>query len=312
MITIKKYAEEDGIRWDLFLSAAKNGHFFFQRSYMEYHRDRFEDFSLLFLDEKQRLLALLPATRDGGTLISHGGLTFGGFVTGQRMTASLMLRIVEQMKSFLREQGFLEVVYKCMPYIYTKYPSEEDRYALYRSRAELIRRDISSAIWLPERYRYQKGRAWMVSRGKKLGIRVEESRDFESFIAMENEILAKYHGTKAVHTGAELSLLAERFPENIHLYLGIFEGKAEAGTVIFENNGVAHTQYMANSDRGREIGALDRVIDHLVTTVYRNRRYFDFGISNEREGQYLNEGLIGQKEGFGARAVAHDFYRLRL
>lgn len=312
MITIKKYAEEDGIRWDLFLSAAKNGHFFFQRSYMEYHRDRFEDFSLLFLDEKQRILALLPATRDGGTLISHGGLTFGGFVTGQRMTASLMLRIVEQMKSFLREQGFLEVVYKCMPYIYTKYPSEEDRYALYRSRAELIRRDISSAIWLPERYRYQKGRAWMVSRGKKLGIRVEESRDFESFIAMENEILVKYHGTKAVHTGSELSLLAERFPENIHLYLGIFEGKAEAGTVIFENNGVAHTQYMANSDRGREIGALDRVIDHLVTTVYRDRRYFDFGISNEREGQYLNEGLIGQKEGFGARAVAHDFYRLRL
>jgi hypothetical protein len=40
--------------------------------------------------------------------------------------------------------------------------------------------------------------------------------------------------------------------------------------------------------------------------------YFDFGISNERGGRILNEGLADYKEGFGARAVAHDFYELML
>ena len=152
----------------------------------------------------------------------------------------------------------------------------------------------------------------MVHRGKKNGVHVKESKDFDSFMELENEILQKYHSAKAVHTGEELAMLAERFPKNIRLYVGELDGNMVAGTVIFENNGVAHTQYLANSDTGRQAGALDCVIDYLLSEVYAECRYFDFGISNEDEGRYLNEGLIAQKEGFGARAVVHDFYRVRL
>ena len=47
-----------------------------------------------------------------------------------------------------------------------------------------------------------------------------------------------------------------------------------------------------------------------VTEVYDGRRYFDFGISNEDGGRYLNRGLAAQKEGFGGRAVVHDFYEV--
>ena len=36
--------------------------------------------------------------------------------------------------------------------------------------------------------------------------------------------------------------------------------------------------------------------------------YFDFGKSTERHGEYLNEQLIFQKEGFGGRAVCYDTY----
>ncbi|MBQ7516468.1 MAG: GNAT family N-acetyltransferase [Schwartzia sp.] len=312
MIGIKPYAPEHRAAWDAFAAAAKNAHFFFQRGYMEYHQDRFEDASLLFFDEKERLVALLPASRHGEIVVSHGGLTFGGFLTGSRMTAALMLEIVAALKQYLSERGCTEIIYKCLPQIYAAYPAEEDRYALYRSGAGLIRRDVSSAIWLPERYKYFKGRAWMVAKGKKNGVTVRESRDYDAFIALENEVLQKYHQLQAVHTGTELALLAERFPRNIHLYVGELDGRLAAGTVIFENSGVVHTQYMANSDEGRAAGALDRVIDHLITEVYADRQYFDFGISTERDGQYLNEGLITQKEGFGARAVVHDFYRLKL
>ena len=38
------------------------------------------------------------------------------------------------------------------------------------------------------------------------------------------------------------------------------------------------------------------------------RLYFDFGKSTEDLGTYLNENLIYQKEGFGARGVCYDTY----
>ena len=73
-----------------------------------------------------------------------------------------------------------------------------------------------------------------------------------------------------------------------------------------------HTQYLANSAAGREVAALDLVIDQLITGAFREFRYFSFGVSTEGNGKYLNSGLISQKEGFGARAVVHDVYELAI
>ena len=307
-----KYTCEHRVEWDEFAATAKNAHFFFQRTYMEYHKDRFEDYSLMVYDNKECLVALLPATKDGKELVSHGGLTFGGFLVDARMSVALMLDIFDCVVDYLQENGFREWIYKCMPYIYHRYPAEEDRYALFRHNAELFRRDVSAAIYLPERYKYHKGRKWMVAKGRKNGIEVRQSEEYEKFIALENEVLLEYHEAKAVHTGAELRMLAERFPDNIKLYVGERDGEMLAGTVIFENGHTVHTQYLANSNEGRLYGALDVVIDYLLNKVYFDKKYFDFGISNEDNGRYLNEGLIAQKEGFGARAVANDFYRIML
>ena len=80
--------------------------------------------------------------------------------------------------------------------------------------------------------------------------------------------------------------------------------------MVFENTQIVHTQYLANSIIGRDVGALDFVIDKLINEIYKDKKYFDFGISNENDGRFLNAGLIAQKEGFGARAVVHDFYEL--
>lgn len=106
--------------------------------------------------------------------------------------------------------------------------------------------------------------------------------------------------------------LAEKFPDNIKLYVGEKGGNILAGAVIFENKHIVHVQYMANSDEGRETGALDAVIDNLITNIYKDRMYLDFGMSNEDGGWFLNEGLIGQKEGFGGRSITYDFYCIRI
>ena len=311
-ISIIKYTKENKTIWDEFCKAAKNRHFFFQRDYMEYHKDRFIDGSLMFFEEKKGLIACLPASQNGTSYVSHGGLTFGGFVVDNNMTTSLMLECFAVLNNYLAAHGFKEFIYKCMPYIYHRYPADEDLYALFRNKAELIRRDVSTSIYLPTRYKYYKGRKWMVNKGKKSGFVIKNSFDFDGFIALENDVLQRYHDASAVHSASELLLLAERFPDNIRLYTAELNGALMAGTVIFDNGQVVHTQYMANSEAGREIGALDAVIDYLISNVYADRMYFDFGISNEDDGYYLNEGLIRQKEGFGARAVVHDYYRIVL
>ena len=85
-----------------------------------------------------------------------------------------------------------------------------------------------------------------------------------------------------------------------------------AGALVYRFPTSAHIQYMYNSDEGLGVGALDIVIDHVVNDRYAGLRYLSFGVSTEDAGRYLNEGLVHQKEMFGARSVVHDFYEIEL
>lgn len=311
-LQVTKYEGNRKLEWDNFVKSSKNGHFFFYRDYMEYHSDRFQDFSLIIYNDKGNIMALLPASIDGDTVISHGGLTFGGFVCDSKMTAAKMLDVFANVKQFLKNAGVRMFIYKCMPAIYNKYPSDEDLYALFRNNAELYRRDVSFSIYQSDRLGYQEQRKRAVKKGYRHQYILHESSKYEEYIALLDKILMKYHGTHPIHNVNELRLLAEKFPYNIKLYTAEKKGRIEAGTVVFLQSGVVHTQYLANSDEGRKNGALDCLLDWLITDVYKDKNWFDFGISCEQEGRYLNEGLAAQKEGFGARAVVHDFYRIEL
>lgn len=311
MITIKKYTTTDMVTWDAFVDASKNGTFMLKRGYMDYHTDRFTDHSLLFYRDEE-LVALLPASSHGDELRSHGGLTYGGMITNLKMTVQLMLSLFDSLKEYMSSNGISRLIYKRVPSIYYSYPSDEDLYALFRNNAILTRRDISATIYLPNRIRFSERRRRGVKNAHKSGIVVRESHEYEQYIEMLSEILAKYHDAKPVHTAAELRLLADRFPDNIKMYAAFHEDEMLAGVVVYLTPQVAHTQYIANSDEGRQCGALDAVMDYLVNECYADKVYFDFGISNENEGRFLNEGLISQKQEFGGRAVAYDFYELKL
>lgn len=309
---IKNYSVDRMREWNRFVEDSKNPHFFFQRNYLEYHGDRFQDFSLMVYDKKDSLLAVLPANLSGDTLFSHQGLTFGGFIVSDSMRTETMVGIFEELIAFLKLHNIKNLIYKCIPYVYHKKPAEEDRYALFLNDAKLIRRDVTSTIYLGEEVRYSKGRKWTINKAKKENIEVSESKDLSSFWCILESVLEDQHKARPVHTLAEIEMLASLFPENIRLFLASHEGKPTSGALVFENQIIAHTQYLANTIKGREIGALDLLIDHLIKNVFQNKKYFDFGISNENQGRYLNTGLISQKEGFGARPVVHDFYELKI
>ena len=310
-VHVVAYASEHRRQWDDFVRAAKNGHFMFVRDYMEYHADRFPDASLMFYDASERLIGLLPATARDGVVSSHAGLSFGGVVSDANMKAELMLRLFAAMCEALRQRGMREMIYKPVPHIYHQVPAEEDLYALFRFGARLIRRDVSATIG-KTRLPVSKGRAWMLKQAGKHDLAVQPSDDFASFMAIEEQLLRTRHNARPTHNAQELAMLAGRFPENIKLFAASRGTTMLAGVVIYETSRVAHTQYIGASEEGRECGALDLIFRYLIEDRYAATDHFDFGTSNEDNGRYLNEGLIKNKESYGARATVCDWYALDL
>jgi Acetyltransferase (GNAT) domain len=311
-LRVERYTTDQEQEWNDFVGRSKNGTFLFDRRYMEYHGDRFEDRSLLIRDHHDRLIALLPASRREDAVVSHGGLTYGGFVSGPQMTTTRMLDVLDACVHRLREDGIDRLVYKCVPHIYHSLPAEEDAYALFLRGARLVRRDVASAIDTRLPLPFRKGRRGALQRARNAGLRVEEVKGFDRFWPVLERNLAERYGTEPVHTLAEITYLAERFPEDILLFVCSAGAGTLAGSVLYVSTNVCHIQYNAVSPEGRAKGALDLVLATVIERFSASHRIIDFGISTERDGQYLNEGLINFKEGFGARAVNYDSYELRV
>jgi hypothetical protein len=309
MLELVPYAPQHQSEWDALVRRSKNGVFLFCRAYMDYHADRFEDTSLMFFDDGQ-LLAALPACRIGEDWVSHGGLTFGGVVSDEQMTIDGMRSVFELMLGCLRQRGVRRLIYKAVPHIYHRLPAAEDLYLLFVKGGRLIRRDLSTTIELRRPLSYAKGRKWSINKAKKAGLSVRPSADYDAFMAIEEYVLHKYHGTAPVHTADEIRLLAKRFPDNIKLFGAFQDSRMLAGVIVYADGPVAHTQYISSTDEGREVGASDFVLDHLLRTVYADKMYFDFGISTEQAGTHLNVGLARYKENFGGRAIAYDWYEV--
>jgi len=305
------YNAQDKLSWDSFVCSSKNGVFLFFRDYLEYHSHRFTDHSLMFYSGN-KLVALLPASLEGSTLYSHGGLTFGGVISAYDMKTPLMLQVFHALSAHCHSQDITEIVYKPTPYIYHSIPAEEDLYALFIYNAYLTSRSVSSAIYLADAKGFDGNRRDNLRKAMRNNLIVRQSNDFDSFMHIEEEVLIERHGVKPVHSAEEIKRLAVKFPENIKLFASFNKEVMLAGVVIYESRNVAHMQYAANSKAGRNIGAQDIIEDYLIREYYRAKRYFDFGISTEKQGTLLNVGLIKRKENFGASAVVYDSYKITL
>ena len=140
MIDVVSYFAEKYKEWDTFIDASKNGTLMLKRGYVEYHSDRFTDFSLMFYDEG-KLVAAMPASLHGDEVRSHGGLTYGGIISDRKMTTKKMRSVFDALTSYLKE-NVKKLIYKCIPSVYHTYPADEDLYVLFRKEAKPVRRDM--------------------------------------------------------------------------------------------------------------------------------------------------------------------------
>ena len=310
MIEVKQYTQKQAQEWNDFIEQSRQETFLFNRSYMDYHADRFQDASLMIY-RKEQLYALLPANRLGDTLYSHQGLTYGGLITKKQATTAEICEVFIRINDYLYHSGVQRVIYKPTPWIYHCYPAEEDLYALtYVCHAQLTTRDISSTIPFALRMKFTESRRSGIRKAACAGVTVQESKDLATFWNILDKNLTNKYATHPVHSLEELTLLHSRFPNSIRLFMAFNnKGIAIGGTIIYDMPQVVHTQYISASPEGKRLGAIDLLFDYILNDVYANRKgFFDFGKSTEEEGKILNTTLIFQKEGFGGRGVCYDCY----
>lgn len=313
LISAVPYTADKAAEWNSFVAASKNGTFLLDRGYMDYHSDRFKDCSLMFY-HKNKLVALLPANFNSKErrIESHGGLTYGGLVVGNGMHSPLALDVMQTAVQYFRLNFDADrMVYKPIPYIYSSNPSQEDLYAVFRLNGKVLAKGLSTVIDLDNALPMQTLRKRCIAKALKCGISVRPgvaNNDLDEYWTVLSGTLQSAHGVTPVHTAEEMRLLMQRFPENIKLWLAEQDGCVVAGTVLYYTGNVVHSQYIAASEKGKSTGALDMLFAEILQNGCGNARYFDFGISTENGGQYLNRGLVMQKEGFGGRSVVYEIY----
>ncbi|TPG41651.1 GNAT family N-acetyltransferase [Flavobacterium pectinovorum] len=308
--TVKKYDQNDYTIWNDFIAQAKNATFLFHRDFMEYHKDRFEDFSILIFED-QKLKAVLPANKVGNLVYSHQGLTYGGLVYKEETKLTSVIEIFRDLLFFLNEHNFEKLHFKTIPSIYHLKAAEEILYSLFLAEAKNVRRDSLSVIDLEQEKSISKVRKRGLKKAISKKLVIKEESNFEPFW---NEILIpnleNKHNVIPVHSVEEMQFLKSHFPENIHQFNVYLDDKIVAGTTVFETETVAHCQYISKDQNKENLGSLDFLFHFLIHERFAHKRFFDFGISNENNGKKLNQGLAYWKESFGAGTIVHDFYEV--
>ena len=308
MFQVKKYTNKEKKNWDNFVLTAKNATFLFQRNFMDYHKDRFEDFSLMVY-KGEKLYALLPANKQGNNLISHQGLTYGSFILQESAKLFYSFDAFKKVLEFLFNEGITKLDIRVIPYFYNKVPSDELEYFLYKANATLVKRDVIMAIDYSYKLRFQKNRREGINKAKRNRLEVRVDGDFRLFW---NEILipnlSDKHNAAPVHSLEEIELLSTHFPNNIVQVNVYKDDKIVAGTTVFLTDTVVHPQYVSGNKEKNIYGSLDLLYDFIIDHFKENRKFFSFNTSSEEKGKLLNEGLLFWKEGCGARPQMFNNY----
>ncbi len=275
---------------------------------MDYHSDRFEDFSLMVY-KGEKLYAVLPANINETTVFSHQGLTYGSFVLQDSAKLIYSFEAFKRVLEFLYSEGITQLDMRIIPTFYNRLPSDELEYFLFKIDAKLIKRDVIMVIDYNHKLRFQKNRREGINKAVRNGLSIKIDRNFDAFW---NEILipnlSKKHNTKPVHTLDEIKLLASRFPNNI-VQINVYkEKKIVAGTTVFLTKTTVHPQYVSGNDDKNSFGSIDLLYDFIIKEFKEGKRYFSFNTSSEDNGKLLNKGLIFWKEGCGARTHIFNNY----
>lgn len=310
--TIRKYISADYLAWNDFINQAKNATFLFHRDFMEYHQDRFEDYSLIIENDKD-WVAILPANRLEDEVFSHQGLTYGGLVFKDDFDGKTVISIFESIVNHLEINQFRNFFIKPILSFYTDESSIEIEYSLVKKNAILYRKDMNLVIDFKSNYSISKSKLKHFRRVSSLGLEIREDNNFQLFWdAVLIPRLNEKHNAKPVHSVEEIFYLHSKFPQNIKQFNVYFDNEIIAGITLFVFKNGVKSQYGATTSVGEKMRALDFLFITLINEFKDKVAFFDMGTVSENQGKSFNPGLLKQKEELGCTISDQNYYSLEL
>ncbi len=310
--TVRLYQKNDFELWNAFIEKAKNATFLFQRNFMEYHNDRFSDYSLI-VESENKWTAVLPANVVENQVFSHQGLTYGGLVYDQKTDTEKVRMMWQTITEFLKQERKECLIYKPILSFYSQQSSDEMSYFLFKEKAAIYRKDLNLAIDFTKNWSVSKSKMKHFRRVAALDLEIRQDQNFELFwnSVLVPRLTEKHH-TKPVHSLQEIEKLALQFPNNILQYNVYLEEEIVAGITLFHFGNGIKSQYGATTILGEKSRALDFLFINLIEDFKNKVSFFDMGTVTEDNELGYNAGLLKQKEELGCSVYTQDFYKLKL
>jgi len=323
VLILKKYDQTHEEEWNNFVAASRNGTFMQQRTFLNYHPPgRFVDCSLLVYNSHGKLIAVIPAAEKTAgqkkVFSSYPGASHGGIIVDQKFGTSEALALVPLLTEHCRANNFNAIEIKTVPRIYHCWPSDEIDFALRYYGFSPGSTELATALPLKELTKASdhlvQSTQRNIRKAQKLGVTIEESKDFATFWDILTGNLKRKHHTQPTHTLAEILDLTIRYPRSIKLFAAFLQGEMVSGAVVFLlNSRVMNCFYIANNDQYQHLRSLELLFYELINWgMEKNYAYLDWGISTENQGLRVNQGLFDFKEKFGGRGVLRERYYLDL
>ncbi|MFM7350210.1 MAG: GNAT family N-acetyltransferase [Erythrobacter sp.] len=309
---ITAYEDRHAAAWDELVSRSQGGTIMHTRRFLSYHGDRFADESLCFWSEPggrlEAVLALARSPGDAAVVVSHPGSTFGGLIE-PTIDPARRAGLLAAAAGVLLDRGYRSLVYKPSPAIFGAQFDESDLRLMMRV-GSVRRCDLWNFIRLDHHHELAPKRRASVKAAARKGVTVRQAQGDEEWLAFHSLLtanLASRHAAVPVHSAEEMLLLRQRIAGENALWLAFDRhGEIVAGTWCFAYNQRAqHTQYIASSPHGRELGAVDSLLAAVIADAgQRGRNVLSFGINTLGDGFRVNGNLLKQKLRFGAGVAA--------
>lgn len=309
---IERYHE--GLRddWNRAVRLARNGLFFFERGFLDYHGPRFADCSLMIY-EGRKPLALLPAHVEGDCLVSHRGLPFAGWIVSPEVCLRNMEMAFVLLGNYMRDTGIRRLAISPVPRVYARLPCEEELWCL-RERGAVETGTKVTAVMRAGDFRTlaTEQRRRILRSGILDSCRVVVSTDIRGHMERVEEFLWRRHGVKPLHSPAEMGCIAAAFPHNIRIWEVWRDNVLVGGNLVFLMPHIVRPQHFYVSGDTEKTGGAGVLNGALLLLDEIQNHWWDFGTSMDPSTGSIDPLLHQFKESHGGRTAILPTYEWNL
>jgi len=312
-IEIQKYSLKFKELWDSFIDKADNGFFFFKRNYMEYHADRFYDYSLIvFIDNE--IKALFPCNLNGDIIYSHQGLSYGGVLHEVDADIYILNSIHKAIISYFNNLGIKHINISPIPSLYSKTKNDFYEQILKEEPTNiLVQKPISTIdhelVKLPTR------RKLRIPKTHEDNYCFEIVDDMNMVWPMIEQCYLSQHGFNPVHSQSEIAYLKNCFPEKILINTikeNVPNAPILAALITLDDKRIVKFQYIGYTEIARKANVIDYLYYKTINKSISENKNVDMGHSIDINSNQINNKILFAKRRHGAVEITATTYSIDL